>query len=198
MFPAVSSFPPIISASYWAGRRPVLDFLYILQDGTCRSRQAGGKREAEFRASPQTLFSSPKNVDVSFDRKFLVLGHSFLRWFWGSPNAFLRWLWLSKPSEKRRPFGWFLEAAFWGLLGVVSGHFWVVSSQSWLSQFWISSCRPIWGFPKIKGTFLGVPIVRTIVYWGLYWGTLILGNYHLACSLFLGCWKLLGGAETRA
>ena len=27
----------------------------------------------------------------------------------------------------------------------------------------------IWGFPKIRGTFLGVPIVRTIVYWGLYW-----------------------------
>ena len=26
----------------------------------------------------------------------------------------------------------------------------------------------IWGFPKIKGTFLGVPIIRTIVFWGLY------------------------------
>ena len=29
------------------------------------------------------------------------------------------------------------------------------------------------------GTFLGVPIIRTIVYLGLYWGPLILGNYHL-------------------
>ena len=38
----------------------------------------------------------------------------------------------------------------------------------------------IWGFPKIRGTFLGVPIIRTIVYWGLYWGTLILGNYHMS------------------
>ena len=37
----------------------------------------------------------------------------------------------------------------------------------------------LWGFPKIKGTFLGVPIVRTVVLWGLYWGPLILGNYHL-------------------
>ena len=27
----------------------------------------------------------------------------------------------------------------------------------------------IWGFPKIRGTFLGVPIVRTIVFGGLYW-----------------------------
>ena len=37
----------------------------------------------------------------------------------------------------------------------------------------------IWGFPKIRGTFLAVPIVRTIVYWGLYWGPPILGNYHI-------------------
>ena len=31
----------------------------------------------------------------------------------------------------------------------------------------------IWGIPKIRGTFLGVPIIRTIVYWGLYLGPLI-------------------------
>ena len=37
----------------------------------------------------------------------------------------------------------------------------------------------IWGLPKIRGTLLGVPIIRTIVYWGLHWGPLILGNYHL-------------------
>ena len=29
-------------------------------------------------------------------------------------------------------------------------------------------------FPKIMGTLLGVPIIRTIVSWGLYWGPLIL------------------------
>ena len=40
----------------------------------------------------------------------------------------------------------------------------------------------IWGFPKIRGTFLGVPITRTIVFWGLYWGTLILGNDHMTAS----------------
>ena len=34
----------------------------------------------------------------------------------------------------------------------------------------------MWGFPKIRGTFLGVPIIRTIVYWGLYWGTLYFGK----------------------
>ena len=34
------------------------------------------------------------------------------------------------------------------------------------------------GFPKIRDTILGVPIVRTIVFWGLYWGPLILGNYQ--------------------
>ena len=37
----------------------------------------------------------------------------------------------------------------------------------------------MWGFPKIRDTFLGVPIIRTIVYLGLYWGLLILGNYHV-------------------
>ena len=38
---------------------------------------------------------------------------------------------------------------------------------------------PIWGFPKIRGTILGVPIIRIIVYWGLYRGPLIMGNYHI-------------------
>ena len=28
------------------------------------------------------------------------------------------------------------------------------------------------------GTILRVPIIRTIFCWGLYWGPLILGNYH--------------------
>ena len=37
----------------------------------------------------------------------------------------------------------------------------------------------IWGFPKIRGTFLGVPIIRTVVFLRLYWGSPILGNYHI-------------------
>ena len=28
-------------------------------------------------------------------------------------------------------------------------------------------------------TFLGVPIIRIMVYWSLYWGPPILGNYHI-------------------
>ena len=31
-------------------------------------------------------------------------------------------------------------------------------------------------FPKIRGTFLGVPIIRIVICWVLYWGPLILGN----------------------
>ena len=27
----------------------------------------------------------------------------------------------------------------------------------------------IWGFPSIRGSFLGVPKIRTIVFGGLYW-----------------------------
>ena len=30
-----------------------------------------------------------------------------------------------------------------------------------------------WGFPKIRGTFLGVPVIRAIVFWGLSWGPLV-------------------------
>ena len=39
--------------------------------------------------------------------------------------------------------------------------------------------RYIWGFPEIRGTILGIPIIRIIVYLGLYWGPPILGNYHI-------------------
>ena len=39
--------------------------------------------------------------------------------------------------------------------------------------------RLIWGFPKIRGTILGVPIIRIIVFGGLYWGPPILGNSHI-------------------
>ena len=34
-------------------------------------------------------------------------------------------------------------------------------------------------FPRIRGTFVGVPIIGIIIYLGLYWGPLILGNYHI-------------------
>ena len=41
------------------------------------------------------------------------------------------------------------------------------------------SASSTWDFPKIRGTILGVPIIRTIVYWGLYWGPLFLGNCYM-------------------
>ena len=31
----------------------------------------------------------------------------------------------------------------------------------------------------MRGTFLRVTIIRTIVFWGLYWGHPILGNYQI-------------------
>ena len=33
-----------------------------------------------------------------------------------------------------------------------------------------------WGFPEIRGTNLGVFIIRTIVFWGVYWGSCYLGK----------------------
>ena len=38
----------------------------------------------------------------------------------------------------------------------------------------------MWGFPKSRGTFLGVPIIRIIVCWGLHWGSPYLGK--LTCT----------------
>ena len=35
------------------------------------------------------------------------------------------------------------------------------------------------GVSQNWGTSSGVPIIRIIVYWGLYWGHLILGNFHI-------------------
>ena len=39
----------------------------------------------------------------------------------------------------------------------------------------------IWGSPIIRGTILGVPIIKIIntIFWGLYWGPPIKGNYHM-------------------
>ena len=39
--------------------------------------------------------------------------------------------------------------------------------------------RVISGFPKIRGTFLGVAIIRIMVSWGLYRGPDIQGSYHM-------------------
>ena len=35
------------------------------------------------------------------------------------------------------------------------------------------------GVPRITGTFVGVCVTRVIIFWGLYPGPLILGNYHM-------------------
>ena len=41
-------------------------------------------------------------------------------------------------------------------------------------------------FPKLGVPFLGVPIIRTIVFWGLHWSPLILGNYHIGVTQRIG------------
>ena len=61
--------------------------------------------------------------------------------------------------------------------------------------------RLIWGFTKIRGTILGVPIVpiiRIIIFWGLHWGPLILGNYHIEpCRDTLGALWVMVFLEIR-
>ena len=39
-------------------------------------------------------------------------------------------------------------------------------------------------------------IIRTIVFWGLYWGSLILGNYHIATDLIVD-WGYIGILEKK-
>ena len=39
-----------------------------------------------------------------------------------------------------------------------------------LSHQKLIAITSIWGFLKIRGTLLGLPMIRTIIYWGLYWG----------------------------
>ena len=53
----------------------------------------------------------------------------------------------------------------------------------------LSEAKPYkkWGFPKIRGYLLGGPIIRTIAFWGLYWGPLILGNYQFCVSATCAC-----------
>ena len=43
----------------------------------------------------------------------------------------------------------------------------------------------MWEFPKIRGTILGVPILRTIVFWALFGVSPILGKDQ--CVAFLLC-----------
>ena len=39
------------------------------------------------------------------------------------------------------------------------------------------------GGSQIKGTILGVPIIRIVIFWGLYWGPPIFGNYHISVKI---------------
>ena len=45
----------------------------------------------------------------------------------------------------------------------------------------------------MRGTILGVPMIRIIVYWGLYRGPIVYGNYHM----FLLIKMPLDGFESR-
>ena len=41
----------------------------------------------------------------------------------------------------------------------------------------------------MRGTLLGVPIIRTVVFCGLYWGPFILGNYHIEIGFRMYVWE---------
>ena len=45
-----------------------------------------------------------------------------------------------------------------------------------------SNPKKKWWFPKIRGIILRVPIIRIVIFWGLYWSRLILGNYQICIN----------------
>ena len=54
------------------------------------------------------------------------------------------------------------------------------------------------GVPKVRGTLLAAPKIRTIVFWGLYWGPPTLGNSHLCSGVFTGVPLFLRSLNVRA
>ena len=48
-----------------------------------------------------------------------------------------------------------------------------------VASFLKNTTHTTWGFPKVRGTLLGVPIIRIIVFCSLYQGPFILGNNHV-------------------
>ena len=87
-----------------------------------------------------------------------IPGFAWIPFFWGNSKAI-------NPEHTRQPSAWACSGTTCNLP--------LVSREQ----------RNIWGFPKIRGILLGVPIIRTIVFWGLYWGSLILGKYHIIQGL---------------
>ena len=71
-----------------------------------------------------------------------------------------------------------------------------VLAPAGLVDVWEGARGPKWGFPKIRGPYLGALIFRIIVYWDLFWGppfilvnsrvgivSVVLGRYLLSVYL---------------
>ena len=63
------------------------------------------------------------------------------------------------------------------------------------TDFDSSNCR-LGGFRKLGIPFWGVPIIRLKIFWGQYWGPVILGNYLLVGE-YATCGAVLRGQNCR-
>ena len=54
----------------------------------------------------------------------------------------------------------------------------------------VSCPRLYGGFPNKRGTFFGVPIIGTIAFWSLYWGSPYFGNPPILGNYHIGEWKI--------
>ena len=73
----------------------------------------------------------------------------------------------------------YIEYGVYGDLSIIYPKPYSIYPRGTITFNLLATFGGIWGFPKIKGTFLGLPIIRTRVLWGLHWGPLILRNYHI-------------------
>ena len=116
-------------------------------------------------------------LSVVFRWKGFMLGFKGL-----IPSRKLTWKPKKGPLKTTVPLKWgymgfhvsFGECMVWGLFQ------WDLAAKKRMLRVLLRLLPTKWGFPKIRGTLLGVPMIRIIVFWGLYLGAPILGNYQIS------------------
>ena len=61
----------------------------------------------------------------------------------------------------------------------------------------VTCCDLYGGFQKNRGTIFGIPRIRNTIFWGLYWGLPIYGNYPITLNPGLRAWPDFGASSWR-
>ena len=117
----------------------------------------------------------PSTVRISEDPNIVLIPYRHYCWVGGPPNQKEVIVLLSMGSYSIRSR---VTTRTGGGGGVEKNLHREHTQNHGSSALGTSSVRNIWEFRKIRTSFLGVSILRIIVFGGLYWGPLILGNYN--------------------